>query len=145
MKKNRLFVSLAALISLCLPLAAQAAPKPSATLKFTAGSIAAGIGYSWGSGVLTYKGKEYQISVKGFSAGDVGVSNVTASGKVFNLNKLADFDGNYTGVGAGLTVAGGGSAVTMQNQNGVKIDVTSTTRGVKLTIGVGGAIIKIKK
>lgn len=145
MKKNRLFVSLAALISLCLPLAAQAAPKPSATLTFTGGSVAAGIGYSWGSGVLTYKGKQYKISVKGFTAGDVGASNVTASGQVFNLNKLADFDGNYTSAGAGITLAGGGSAVTMQNQNGVKVNVTSTTRGVRLTIGVGGATMKIKK
>ena len=145
MKKHRLFVSLAALISLCLPLAAQAAPKPSATLTRSGGSVAAGVGFSWGKGMLTYNGKQYKISVKGFDVGDVGITNVTASGQVFNLTKLADFDGNYTSVGAGITVAGGGSTLVMQNQNGVKVQISSTTRGVKLTAAVGGVSMKIKK
>jgi hypothetical protein len=145
MKKHRLFVSLAALISLCLPLAAQAAPKPSATLTLSGGSVAVGVGFSWGKGMLTYKGKQYKISVKGFDVGDVGITNVTASGQVFNLTKLADFDGNYTSVGAGITVAGGGSTLVMQNQNGVKVQISSTTRGVKLTAAVGGVSMKIKK
>ncbi len=32
------------------------AAEPDATVKITGKSIAAGVGYSWGSGVLTYKG-----------------------------------------------------------------------------------------
>jgi hypothetical protein len=58
---------------------------------------------------------------------------------------VEDFDGNYTAVGAGITLAGGGSRVVMQNQNGVKIELTSTTRGAKLTVAVGGVGMKIKR
>jgi len=75
---------------------AQAASTPDATVSLSADSVAAGIGISWGSGSLTYKGKTYPISVDGLSIGDAGISKISASGKVFGLNKLDDFNGNYT-------------------------------------------------
>jgi hypothetical protein len=118
---------------------------PDATLKLSGGSVAAGVGVSWGSGTLTYKGKTHKIDVKGLSVGDVGITKVEASGKVYDLKKLADFDGNYTGVAAGATAAGGGSVTTMRNQNGVTVDLVSTTQGVKVTLGAGGVDMKIKK
>jgi hypothetical protein len=124
---------------------AQTASAADATVRFSGGSVAAGIGWSWGKGTLTYKGKDYLISVKGLSLGKVGITGVTASGEVLNLKKLQDFDGNYTAAGAGITLAGGRSAVTMKNQNGVRVRVISTTRGADLTIGVGGVDMKIKK
>jgi hypothetical protein len=126
---------------------AQAASKekPSATLQLNSGSVAVGIGYSWGSGTLTFKGKSYPVSVKGLSIGKVGISKATAAGKVYNLKKVSDFDGNYTAVGAGLAVAGGGGVASMSNQNGVRIDISATTRGLDLTIGGAGVDLKIKK
>jgi hypothetical protein len=124
---------------------AQAEEKPDATLKLSGGSVAAGVGYSWGSGTLTYKGKTYDIDVSGLSVGDVGASKVEASGSVYNLSKLADFDGNYTAAGAGVTVAGGASAIAMKNQNGVTVNLVSTTQGLKFTLGAGGVSMKIKK
>jgi hypothetical protein len=48
--------------------------KPDATLRFSGGSFAAGIGFSWGSGTLTYRGKSYPVKVKGLSVGKVGVT-----------------------------------------------------------------------
>ena len=121
------------------------AEKPSATLQLSGGSVAAGIGFSWGKGTLTYKGKEYPISVNGLSLGKVGITGASASGEVYNLKKLKDFDGNYTAAGAGITLAGGRSAVTMSNQNGVRVRLISTTRGADITLGVGGVELKIKK
>jgi hypothetical protein len=50
--------------------------------------------------------------------------------QVYNLAKIEDFDGNYTAVSAGATVAGGGSATAMQNQNGVVIKMHSTNQGL---------------
>ena len=38
---------------------AQAQDKPDATIKLHTGSVAVGVGYSWGGGTLTYKGKTY--------------------------------------------------------------------------------------
>jgi len=117
---------------------------PDGTIEFSGRSVAAGIGFSWGGGTLSYKGKKYPIEIDGLSVGSVGVSSITLSGKVYDLKKLEDFDGNYTGVGAGATVGGGGSAVTMRNQNGVVIEAVSTTQGLNLSLSTGGATIKIK-
>ena len=119
--------------------------KPDATLKLSAGSVAAGLGVNWGSGTLSYQGKEYPVDVKGMSVGDVGVSKIEASGKVYNLKKLEDFDGNYTGVGTGAAVGGGGAVAAMKNQNGVTVDLVATTQGVKFALGGGGVDMHIKK
>jgi hypothetical protein len=118
---------------------------PDATLKLSAGSVAAGIGISWGSGTLTYKGHHYPISVNGLSIGDVGIANIEASGKVYNLKHLDDFNGNYTGITAGAAVAGGDSATTLRNQNGVSVDLAATTQGVKFSLAADGVDMKIKK
>jgi len=125
--------------------AAQAADTPDAKIKLSGGSVAAGVGVSWASGTLTYKGKDYPISVSGLSVGDVGVTKLEASGDVFNLKTLGDFDGNYTAVAAGATVAGGGGAAAMKNQNGVTVNLVATTQGVKFVLGAGGVSMKIKK
>jgi hypothetical protein len=119
--------------------------RPDATLQLSGGSVAAGIGFSWGKGTLTYKGKDYPISVNGLSLGKVGITGASASGEVYNLKKLKNFDGNYTAAGAGMTVVGGRSAVTMSNQNGVRVRLISSTRGVDVTLGGGGVEMRLKK
>ena len=142
---RRLLVALG-IVALCLPLGPAAAKgKPDATIKLSAGSVAAGIGVSWGSGTLTYRGKSHAISVTGLDVGSVGANKITANGSVYHLKSLADFDGNYTAVAAGATVGGGGGALAMQNQNGVVVHLVSTTQGVKLTLGAGGIKMEVKK
>jgi hypothetical protein len=124
---------------------ASAEDQPDATLKLSAGSVAAGIGYTWGGGTLTYKGKTYKVEVSGLSVADVGVSKIEAKGSVYHLKKLEDFDGNYTAAAAGVTIAGGGSAAAMQNQNGVVVQIVSTTQGLKFALAAAGVSMKIKK
>jgi len=119
--------------------------KPSATLELTEGSVAAGIGFSWGGGTLTYQGKKYPVSVDGLTVGSVGITDATAKGNVYGLKHLKDFNGVYTAVKAGATVGGGGGALAMQNQNGVVVHLVSTTQGVKLTLGAGGVKMEVKK
>ncbi|HEY5869584.1 MAG TPA: hypothetical protein VI542_29150 [Candidatus Tectomicrobia bacterium] len=98
-----------------------------------------------GGGVLTYQGKEYPFSIDGLSIVDVGVSKAEANGTVYNLKRLEDFNGNYTGVTAGATVAGGGGATTIRNQNGVAIDMVGTTVGLKFKLSVDGVKMTLKK
>jgi hypothetical protein len=143
----RVMKSLITMVALALALSvAQAEEKtPDATLKLSEGSVAAGIGFSWGSGTLTYQGKDYPVDVKGLSVGDVGVTKIEATGKVFGLKSLDDFSGNYTAVGAGATVAGGGGVAVMRNQAGVTIELVATTQGVKVAIGAAGVNLSIKK
>jgi hypothetical protein len=125
--------------------AVQAEDTPDATLKLSGGSVAVGVGYTWGGGTLTYKGKTYDVELSGLSVADVGASKIEASGSVYHLEKLADFDGNYTAATAGITIAGGGSATAMQNQNGVVINIVSTTQGLKFALAASGVSLKIKK
>jgi len=115
-----------------------AAQSQRATLKLSDGSVAAGIGFSWGKGTLTYAGKTYPVKVEGLSVGEVGLSRATAVGTVSNLKHLSDFSGTYVAVGAGATAAGGASVTVMRNQNGVVIEMTSTTQGASLKLGVDG-------
>src|SRR5262249_5654633 len=73
------------------------------------------------------------------------ISRATASGSVYNLKSLDDFNGTYTAVGAGATVGGGGSVATMRNQNGVRITLRSTRQGVKFTLGASGVSLNIQQ
>jgi len=118
---------------------------PVGKINFMGGSVAAGVGFSWGSGTLNFRGKTYEFNVKGFAVGDVGVTSIDATGSVYNLTKLEDFDGNYAAAGAGATLAGGGSIMTMQNPHGVVIHVTSTTAGLNLNLGPSGITFTLKK
>jgi len=121
--------------------------RPDARLRLSGRSFAAGIGFSWGEGTLTYQDKTYPVSVNGLSIGKVGITNSTAVGEVYHLRKLTDFDGKYTSTGAGLTLVGGFFVVTtIQNQNGVRINLHSTTSGTPtFTIGHAGVDIRIKR
>ena len=144
---NRKLVGLAIIGAMLLiaPIGRAAEEMPDATVKMTGKALSAGVGYSWGSGVLTYQGKEYPFSISGLSAGNIGASSAELSGEVFNLKNLADFNGNYTSAGAGATVAGGGGGMTMKNQNGVTMNVAGTTRGVSFKLGVDGMKVELKK
>jgi hypothetical protein len=121
---------------------------PDATLRLSGGSFAAGIGFSWGSGTLTYKGKGYPIKVNGLSLGKVGITGVSASGEVFNLKHLQDFNGHYSYGGAGMrgvTLASGRSGTLMTNQAGVIVRISATQKGVNVNATGGGVDMQIKR
>jgi hypothetical protein len=125
-------------VSLVTGLATAQGKKPDATLTLSEGSVGVGIGYSWGKGTLTYKGKSYPFKVEGLSVGEVGVMRATARGDVFNLKRLEDFSGNYAAGGAAGTVGGGAGVTAMKNQNGVVIELKSTTQGASLKLAAEG-------
>jgi hypothetical protein len=120
-------------------------PEVMGTIELKGGSAGAGIGFSWGSGTLTYKGKHYPITAEGFDVGDVGVSEMHATGKIYNMTSLEQFDGSYTGFEAGAALVAGGAGVSMVNQNGVHIRLVSATEGVKLVLAGDTVSLKIKK
>ena len=127
------------------PAKAEKKPKPSATLEMHEGQVALGIGWSWGKGTLSFKGKKYEFKVDGLSVIDVGITKATSKGKVYNLKNLADFDGIYTAMAAEGTVAGGAGVTKMKNQNGVVIELVSTTQGANLKLAAEGVKFAIKK
>ena len=138
---RRTVITLGLISSLVLPLAGLVAAqgrKPDATLTLSEGSVAAGIGFSWGKGTLSYQGKTHPVKVEGLAVGELGITRATATGEVFNLKKLADFSGNYVAGGAEGTVGGGAGISTMKNQNGVVIELKSTTQGANLKLAAEG-------
>ncbi len=121
------------------------AQQPDATLELSGGSFAAGLGFSWGSGVLTFQGAKYPFKVSGLSVGEVGITRANATGNVYDLKKLEDFNGTYTAAAAGATVGGGAGAFTMKNQNGVVINLVSTTQGLNFKVSVDGMKLTLTK
>ena len=119
--------------------------QPDATLELSQGQVGIGIGFSWGEGTLTYQGKKYPVTVQGLSVIDVGVTKATAFGKVYGLKKLEDFNGNYTAASAEGTLGGGAGATKMKNQNGVVIDLITTTQGLNLKLAPSGVNLTLKK
>jgi hypothetical protein len=136
------FVALGCLGVLAVALAAE--PAPSGSVKITSKAVALGVGVSWGDGTLTYQGKNYTFSVDGLSVADLGISSVSSSGEVFNLNKLSDFSGNYAAGEAGIAIAGGPSDTIMKNQNGVVIRLHGTQQGGRLTLAAQGVKLQLK-
>ena len=139
------FVTVGSLVSLLVGLALAQAKKPDATLTLSEGTVAVGIGFTWGKGTLDYKGKKYPVKVEGLSVGEVGVNRATATGNVSNLTKLADFGGNYVAAGAGATIGGGAGVTALKNQNGVVIELKSTTQGASLKLAAEGLKLSVAK
>ncbi len=118
---------------------------PAGTLSLSGGAVAAGVGYFWGHGTLTYGGADHRFKLKGVSVVDVGAAGVTATGEVFNLSKLGDFNGNYVAVTAGATVGGGASVAYLKNEHGVVIKLHSTTVGLRFTLSADGVHVRLQR
>lgn len=131
------------LLVAAVPVQAQP-PNLSGTVSINLTSVAAGIGASWGSGILRFQGMTYPFSVSGISVGDVGMSTISAVGNVYNLRRPSDLAGNYAAAAAALAVAGGVGGVGMQNQQGVIINLYTVQQGVQLTIGPQGFNIEMR-
>ncbi len=120
---------------------------PDAKLRFSGGGFALGIGVNWGSGTLTYRGKDYPVKVKGLSVGRVGVTSSSAYGEVFNLKHLQDFNGHYNVGGAGtrgVTLGAGKTGTIMSNQAGVIVRISSTQNGIAVNATGGGADMQLQ-
>ena len=127
-----------------LAVAVAAEPNPSGTVRVESKTVAIGVGVSWGDGTLSYQGKTYPFSVDGLSVVDLGISNITSVGEVFNLNNVADFSGNYAAGEAGIAIAGGPSDTIMKNEKGVVIRLHGTQQGARLTLAAQGVKLLLK-
>jgi hypothetical protein len=118
------------------------------TIRLNSRSVSPGIGFSWGDGVLTYKGQDYPFTfqAKGlFRDVDARITATELSGQVFNLKRLALFTGTYHKIEAETTNPSAGSQVTMKNPHGVIINLLSTTEGRKFVLGRDGMSIKLQE
>ncbi len=120
---------------------ALAKPYPMGQVKITLTSVAAGIGYEWGKGVLTYKDKQYTFKVKGLQILGVGIKKADIKGDVYNLFDVGQFPGPYAAVKAGAAVIKGKEGLIVQNQQGVRLRLVADQKGLSLNIGPEGFTI----
>jgi hypothetical protein len=144
MKKKISLSAITVGLMLAAPVASWA-QTPDGVIELSGGSVAAGIGYSWGHGTLIYRGETYRLRISGVSLASVGVTHYTAAGSVDGLKSAESINGVFTSVSAGATLGGGANISAMRNQNGVVIHLTSTTAGLGLSLAAEGMKVRIEK
>src|SRR6202140_1153845 len=119
---------------------------PAGYVWYSGGSVAVGIGYTWGHGTLynSKDQKQYKFKLSGVSVADVGGAGISAEGEVYNLTTPADLSGNYTAVTAGLTIIEGGSVAYLKNDKGVVIKLHSQTGGLRFNLSANGMHIMLQ-
>ena len=138
-------VLLFAIVALLAPLASAEDKAPDATLRLSEGSVAAGIGWNWGKGTLSYMGKTYHFKVSGVTVAEVGITRAEASGSVYNLKSVDDFNGVYAAAGAEGTAGKGAGVSSLRNSKGVVINLKSETKGANIKIAAEGLKLEIEK
>ncbi len=148
MRKHQTFLTLALAAILLFTVAAAGAqptePYPVGELTIEAKQVAAGVGWTWGSGTLKFKGKTYNVSVKGLNVAAVGISKISAKGDVYNLKDASDLAGKYVAATAGAAIYKGEIGTLMRNDKGVVINMNAKQKGVQLSLGADGMSITMK-
>jgi len=114
----------------------------SVRLKITKVGFIVGVG--GGSGTLHFKGKNYRLSIGGVSAGTIGMAGADLVGTASNLRTAADIAGTYSAVSAGVAVAGGAKAATLQNSNGVVLQLQGRQVGFEASLSLSGMTISLQ-
>jgi hypothetical protein len=129
-----------------LATAAFVAPAEAATGSVSLHIASAGFifGVSGGSGSLTFRGRQYPLSIGGIRAGAlIGVSAADLVGTASNLHSPGDIAGIYSAIGAGLSIAGGRTSAQLSNANGVVLRLHGRQVGFSFSIDLAGMSISL--
>jgi hypothetical protein len=125
----------AVLIAACASMTQAPSTPPSATVRIQEWSAAYYASAAAGKGTLYYNGQRHHFTISGIGAGGAGGQKVSATGKVYNLNKLSDFSGTYHGISSGLTLIEGKMHAKLTNGNGVVMYLAGQTEGLASSMG----------
>ena len=117
---------------------------PAATVKIEEFQAAYWGSATTGRGTINYQGQERAFTISGAGGGGTGAQSISAVGKVYNLDSLADFPGTYTGARSGLTLVSGKMHERFENRNGTVIYLTGKTKGLASSLGVDKMVISLK-
>ncbi len=120
------------------------AQSPSGTVTISQLQVALLISGAIGGGTLSFGGESHDFSIGGLGIGGIGASRLEASGEVYNLERLEDFEGPYAQGRAGA-VAGdrhleGG--LWLINPQGVEMRLSSRREGYALSLGGDAVYVK---
>jgi lipid-binding SYLF domain-containing protein len=103
------------------------------------------IGGSGGSGVLTFHGRRYPLSVGGLSYGfTFGASETVFHGTVTNIHRPSDVAGVYGQAGVGAAVGRGAQAVILTNQNGATLALSGRQAGLIVSADLSGLALSMR-
>jgi hypothetical protein len=109
---------------------------------FKAGFV---IGGSAGSGMLTFQGRSYPLSIGGLSYGfTFGASETHFHGTVSNIRRPSDVAGVYAQAGAGAAAIRGAQAVVLTNQSGAVLTLTGEQNGLIVSLDLSGLALSLK-
>ena len=108
---------------------------PSATVSIREWSAAYYAQAESGKGTLYYNGRSHRFTISGGGLGGSGVQKTSATGKVYNLNRLSDFSGTYHGISTGLTLIEGKMHAKLTNGKGVVMYLAGQTEGLASSLG----------
>ena len=114
------------------------------TVRFKVGSAGFIVGIGGGSGVLSFKGKSYRLSIGGVRVGTIGASVTEVRGVARNMRRASDIAGTYSAAGAGIAVVGGVGAAQLVNEKGVVLDVRAVKAGLEANLNLGGVTISLQ-
>jgi hypothetical protein len=133
-----------ALIAVVGPVTSSLAQAPGyVRLKFVKAGLMVGAG--GGSGVLTYRGRDYPFRVSGLSLGvAAGASVSRLEGRASGIRQVDDFAGTYSSVGAGGALLGGVGGVQLRNEKGVVLALRGPRAGMEFAANVSEISISLK-
>jgi hypothetical protein len=103
------------------------------------------VGAGGGSGVLTYRGRDYPFRVSGLSLGvTAGASASRLEGWASGIRQVGDFAGTYSSVGGGGAFVGGFGGVQLGNEKGVKVALQGPRTGMEFATNLSGVRISLK-
>ena len=131
-----------ALFAIVLPAASSLAQAPGyVRVKFVKAGVMVGAG--GGSGVLTYRGRDYPFRVSGLSLGvTAGASISRLEGWASGIRQVSDFAGTYSSVGGAFV--GGFGGIQLGNEKGVKIALQGPRAGMEFAANLTEVRISLK-
>ena len=119
-------------------------PKPSGSVNIHQVQVAFIGSGAVGGGTLYYRGRSYPFKLGGLGIGGIGVSTLDATGGVYNLRRLQDFEGVYGQARIGWAVGEQGKGdMWLQNANGVYLRLKARRQGLALSLGADGMVVRL--
>jgi lipid-binding SYLF domain-containing protein len=122
-----------------------AAKADSGSVRFSVVKAGFVIGGSGGSGVLTFHGRRYPISIGGLSYGfTFGASQTEFRGRVTNIRRPSDIAGIYAAAGAGAALGVGAQGIVLTNQKGAVLELAGRQVGAIVSADLNGLALSLR-